>query len=283
MSTNGSEDKTMYYVAGGVAAVAAVVGGYLWFSGDDKEKKNTNKSVKQSSSKKGEVVDANVPAKAFVIVGPSGVGKSTLIRKVRAMFDEKATGFSCSHTTRAPRQNPQTNSEEVDGVDYHFTDHETFQKMVDNNEFLEHATVHGNSYGTSKQAVASIANNNQVCILDIDVQGAQQVYENSRSDSSSNANLPEFVFIFIKAPSSEELERRLRGRKTETEDKIKKRLDGAKREMEFLAYHLEMFNHVITNDDLEKATQKLVSIVAPVMSACGFEMIKQDKEEKKTE
>eukprot|EP00291_Cryptomonas_curvata_P017685 CAMPEP_0172170112 /NCGR_PEP_ID=MMETSP1050-20130122/11083_1 /TAXON_ID=233186 /ORGANISM="Cryptomonas curvata, Strain CCAP979/52" /LENGTH=190 /DNA_ID=CAMNT_0012841251 /DNA_START=35 /DNA_END=604 /DNA_ORIENTATION=- len=151
---------------------------------------------------------------ALVIAGPSGVGKGTLIERLKKEFPN-AFGFSVSHTTRGPRPG------EENGIHYHFSEKAAMEAAIARGEFIEHADVHGNLYGTSKTAVASVAKAGKICILDIDVQGCRLVRK---------AGLPA-RFVFISPPSFEELERRLRGRGTETEDKIVKRLAGAKAEL----------------------------------------------------
>mmetsp|Transcript_34014 Transcript_34014/g.53007 ORF Transcript_34014/g.53007 Transcript_34014/m.53007 type:complete len:184 (+) Transcript_34014:170-721(+) len=156
-----------------------------------------------------------VAAKALIMAGPSGVGKGTLIEKLKKEF-ESSFGFSVSHTTRAPRPG------EENGVHYHFTDVETVQKEIDEGKFLEHANVHGNIYGTSKAAVQKVGKDGKICILDIDVQGCR---------ACRKANL-EGIYVFVEPPSMEELEKRLRGRGTETEEKVLKRLANAKGEID---------------------------------------------------
>ena len=143
----------------------------------------------------------------FVISAPSGAGKSTLCH--RLMEETPGVAFSVSHTTRAPRKG------EVDGVDYHFVSKEQFMHMVEQEEFLEWAEVHGNCYGTSRSAVTAMLENGQDVLLDIDVQGAMQVRD----------VFPESVLIFILPPSLQVLERRLRNRGTDTEETIRLRLE----------------------------------------------------------
>ena len=195
---------------------------------------------------------------ALVVCGPSGVGKGTLIKRLVASSPD-AYGFSCSHTTRAPREGEQVRERgrerweggitlhpvnsmravkthdlatartpthlptlKQDGVHYHFTSRDAFEAAIEAGEFLEHAHVHGNIYGTSTAAVAAVADAGKTCILDIDVQGARAVRA---------AGVPA-VFVFVAPPSLAELEARLRGRGTETEAQIATRLKNAKDEME---------------------------------------------------
>ena len=174
--------------------------------------------------------------------GPSGVGKGTLISMLLEEFGDKV-GFSVSHTTRAPREG------EVDGVHYHFSTVEKMEEMIAAGEFVEYARVHGNIYGTSKASVEAVAKEGKVCVLDIDVQGAKSV-----SEAAIDA-----YFMFILPPNLEELERRLRGRGTESEKAIQKRLFNASSELG--QTHLPFWDAKIVNEDKEqtyKAVRQLV-------------------------
>jgi len=153
---------------------------------------------------------------ACVVTGPSGVGKSTLIKKLMAEFPTKF-GFSVSHTTRDPRPGEQN------GVDYHFVSREEMERDIAAGLFIEHAEVHGNFYGTSIKAVEDVTSKGMVCLLDIDVQGADSVRQSKLAASTS--------FVFFAPPTMAVLEQRLRGRGTETEEKVQKRLNGAVKEM----------------------------------------------------
>jgi len=178
----------------------------------------------------------------IVICGPSGVGKGTLIHK---LFDEfpSVFGFSVSHTTRKPRPG------EKDGVDYHFAEKEAMQKEVDEGKFIEHANVHGNLYGTSFSAVRDVQNQGKCCVLDIDVQGARQV--------RGNKDLNPLV-LFVKPPSMDILEQRLRGRATETEESIQLRLKNARSEIEqFEKDETGLFDDSVVNTELEEAYKNL--------------------------
>jgi guanylate kinase len=152
---------------------------------------------------------------ALVICGPSGVGKGTLIERLKQEYPH-AVGFSVSHTTRGARPG------EEDGVHYHFVTVGQMEADIEAGKFLEYANVHGNFYGTSIAAVESVKKTGKICILDIDVQGARQCRQ---------AQLPG-TYVFVSPPSFEELEQRLRGRGTEAEDKIRKRLANARGEMD---------------------------------------------------
>ena len=182
----------------------------------------------------------------LVLCGPSGVGKSTLIKMLMTEFPN-SFGFSVSHTTRAPR------GQEVDGVDYYFTKKEDMEKEIAEGKFIEHANVHGNIYGTSFESVMRVVNNHKICILDIDVQGVQQVMKSGMKAE----------FVFIKPPTFEELARRLRGRGTDAPEAIELRLKNCQHELE-MAETLG-FTHVIVNNNLEEAYQQLRAIVLPTI------------------
>ncbi|XP_047323196.1 guanylate kinase 1-like isoform X2 [Impatiens glandulifera] len=182
--------------------------------------------------------------KPIVISGPSGVGKGTLISKLMNDFPSMF-GFSVSHTTRAPR------NYESDGVHYHFTDRNTMEQDIKDGKFLEFASVHGNLYGTSIEAVEVVTDEGKRCILDIDVQGARSV----------RASSLEAIFIFICPPSFQELEKRLRERGTETEEQIEKRLLNAKKELE-QGQSTGLFDHVLINDDLDNCYEQLKKLLS---------------------
>lgn len=149
-------------------------------------------------------------------------------------FPNKQLGFSVSHTTRKPRDG------EVDGVHYNFTTVDTIRNEIAEGKFIEYAEVHGNYYGTSVAAVESVQSEGRVCILDIDVQGVQNV--------KKSALVP--YYIFIAPPSMEELEKRLRGRGTEKEEDIQKRLENAATEIDY-GQRAGNFDRVFINADLQ--------------------------------
>ena len=175
----------------------------------------------------------------FVVSGPSGVGKGTVNKRLFEEFGN-AVAFSVSATTRGPREG------EVDGREYFFISRQEFEKRVANNEFLEHAEYAGNCYGTPRDYVLSLLQKGVSVILEIDVQGAMQV----------KRRMPESVSVFILPPSFEELEHRLRGRGTETPEKIEKRLAAAKAEMA----RATEYDYQIVNDDLDAAYARLREI-----------------------
>lgn len=194
------------------------------------------------------------PPQPVVICGPSGVGKGTLIGKLMKDFPEKF-GFSVSHTTRNPRV------KEIDGVHYHFASRSVMAQEIKDGKFLESAEVHGNLYGTSWAAVEAVADAGKICILDIDVQGAQLVRKSALKAT--------YIFIKPPAPEEEELERRLRGRGTETEEQIQKRLRGAKQELE-RAKDTTLFDHILVNANLDQAYEDLKALLglgSPAASA----------------
>jgi guanylate kinase len=178
--------------------------------------------------------------KLFVIAAPSGAGKTTLVRALMARVP--TLRFSISYTTRKPRPNEQH------GRDYFFVDHAEFERMVAAGEFLEHARVFDNYYGTSKARVESMLRNGENVLLEIDWQGAQQI----------RGAMPECQSIFILPPSREALEQRLRGRQTDNDEVIARRLRDSIADMS----HWNEFDYVVVNDEFERATSDLEMIVA---------------------
>jgi guanylate kinase len=175
-----------------------------------------------------------------VIAGPSGVGKGSLITRLLATYPD-AFGFSVSHTTRGPRPG------EVNGQHYHFVAKDDFEAALAERAFVEHALVHTNYYGTSFAAVDRVRSQGKVCILDIDIQGVQNV---KRSPLQCK-------YLFVAPPNFEELERRLRGRNTETEEKIAVRLNNARDELIYGTTEGN-FDTVLVNDDLDATFETLV-------------------------
>ena len=181
----------------------------------------------------------------LVLCGPSGSGKSTVMKKLMAEYGEYF-GFSVSHTTRQPRPG------EEDGKDYHFVTKEQMQELISAGEFIENATFSGNNYGTSKASVEDVLARGKICILDIDVQGVKAVKETDLTP----------LFVFIKPPSLDTLEERLRSRGTETEESLSKRLGAAAAEMEYGEAEGN-FDTIIVNDDLETAYYNLRDFIMP--------------------
>jgi guanylate kinase len=189
---------------------------------------------------------ANAPAapdapagRLFVVAAPSGAGKSSLVGALLAR--ESRLGVSISHTTRAPR------GQERDGVEYHFVDMARFEQMIHAGEFIEHALVHGNRYGTSRAAVQSLLAQGRDVVFEIDWQGALQI----------KALFPHALLIFILPPSWQELERRLRGRGEDEPEVINERLQNARVEVA----QAPRFDFVIINGDFETALGQLADVV----------------------
>ncbi|MGM9661583.1 MAG: guanylate kinase [Oscillospiraceae bacterium] len=177
--------------------------------------------------------------KTFIVSGPSGVGKSTILHK---LFERrKNLYFSVSATTRPPREG------EADGKDYHFISVERFRSLIREDAFLEYAEFVGNFYGTPKRFVEEAMDRGEDVILDIELQGANQVHQ----------KMPEAVRIFILPPSIRELERRLVSRGTETAEKIQGRLIRA--QVEFDSAHT--YDYIVINDDIGHAVDELDAIM----------------------
>lgn len=177
--------------------------------------------------------------KLLVISGPSGAGKSTVVAK--AIEGRTDICFSTSVTTRSPRPG------EVHGREYFFVNFERFREMVENDELLEHAEYVSNRYGTPRSYVEKRLDEGMNVLLDIEVQGARQVRK----------KMPEAILIFIAPPSLVELERRLRGRGTDTERAIEGRLIRARQEYQ----EADFYDYLIVNDDVDKAAAKLNAII----------------------
>ena len=175
----------------------------------------------------------------FVITGPSGAGKGTVLKQVMQSLDQLY--FSVSATTRAPREG------EVDGVHYHFLTKERFEELIANDRFLEYARYAENYYGTPLDPVEEHLEQGHDVILEIELQGALQVKK----------RLPKAVLVFIAPPSFEELESRLRGRGTEAEEVILKRLAIARQECAYM----DEFRYIVVNDEVESAADRLRAIM----------------------
>ncbi|WP_455138373.1 guanylate kinase [Thermophilibacter sp.] len=178
-------------------------------------------------------------ARIFVVSGPSGVGKGTLVSLLRERVS--SLGLTVSVTTRSPRPG------EVDGVSYHFMDDAEFDRLVDEGAFLEWARVHDHRYGTLRSEVERVVGEGRSVVLEIDVQGALNV----------RRVLPEAVLVFIEPPSMGELERRLRARGTEDEAELELRLANARREMALAGE----YDARVVNDDLERACSELEELI----------------------
>src|ERR1700736_925470 len=175
----------------------------------------------------------------FVVAAPSGAGKTSLVKAL--MEREPRIQFSVSYTTRKPRAN------EIPGRDYHFVSAERFQEMIAHHEFLEHAKVFDNCYGTGVRTVQEALSNGEQLLLEIDWQGARQV----------RARLPEACSIFILPPSRGSLEQRLKARSTDSDAVIQRRLEDAAQDLA----HWAEFDSVVINDRFEQALGDLQAIV----------------------
>jgi len=189
----------------------------------------------------------------IVVSAPSGAGKSTLCNRMVDEFPQVSYSVSC--TTRAPR------GEEKDGSHYYFMSKREFKDRVNQGEFLEHAKVHGNYYGTLEDTILYAMEEGSHVILDIDVQGAEQIRSALHRLDPRHPIRRGFLDIFISPPSFEELEKRLRGRETDDEQVIKKRLANAMKEMD----RASEYTHQVINDDLETAYEDLKSIILEAM------------------
>ena len=180
----------------------------------------------------------------YVITGPSGVGKSTIIKRLRKKLP--GIGYSVSHTTRKPRKN------EADGINYHFADRETFEGMIKEKAFVEWAEVYHDLYGTSFASLRSQTDQGLDVVMDLDSQGAKNI-KGSFEDS---------VLIYILPPSLQVLEERLRGRASDDEAEIKARLDKAHKEIEACGD----YDYIIFNEDLNRTIDEVTAII--VSSRC---------------
>lgn len=183
-------------------------------------------------------MSAREPHRLIVLTGPSGAGKSSII--ARLVRDPRVV-FSVSATTRPPRAG------ERDGVDYRFYDEERFAREVEQGLFLEHAIVHGRRYGTPRLPIEAALAAGRYALLDIDVQGAEQL----------RRQRVEGTYILLVPPSLAELRRRLEARGTETREQIERRLSRAEQELA----RRELFDHVVTNDVLERATAEIEHLI----------------------
>ena len=176
----------------------------------------------------------------IVLSGPSGAGKSTVVKKL--MQQRGNIHFSVSYTTRAPR------NEDIDGVTYNFVDRTEFERMIQVNEFLEYAEYSGNYYGTSLKVIEEKQAAGIDVLLDIEVQGAANV----------RAKCPDAILVFTIPPTYAELERRLRGRKTDDEEMIRKRLNRALEEIR----EIPKYDYLVVNDQVDNAVAELDAIMS---------------------
>tara|TARA_B110000263_G_scaffold220279_1_gene208053 strand:+ start:715 stop:1341 length:627 start_codon:yes stop_codon:yes gene_type:complete len=198
-------------------------------------------------------------ANLFIIAAPSGCGKTSLVEAL--IKNTNNLCVSVSHTTRKPRP------EEIDGSNYHFISVHEFQEMIIKNEFIEHAEVFENFYGSSRQLIKNNLKKDIDVILEIDWQGAQQV----------NLNMPSAISIFILPPSKKALLERLRNRAQDNEITIKKRMSDAQNQMR----HFDEFDYLIINHDFNEALANLITITNPSSNASDKQSLLLSKQSNK--
>jgi guanylate kinase len=181
-----------------------------------------------------------IQPKMLIVSAPSGAGKTTIIHQAIKAIPELV--LSVSHTSRPPRKG------EIEGVDYFFLTTEEFRQKIERNEFLEWAEVHGNYYGTSIDEIKKRIQAGKTVVLDIDVQGAQQIRKISELHP---------VYVFIVPPSLEELKRRLEIRETESKESLQRRIKNAEKEMTYK----DSYDFLIVNDQLDKAVKEFIDIL----------------------
>ena len=186
-----------------------------------------------------DVADKRTTGFLLVISAGSGTGKSTVCQQI--LQQHPKISLSISYTTRSPRGN------EVDGIHYHFVNRETFQEMINKGDLLEWAEIHGNFYGTGRRVTTNILEQNKDLLLDIDVQGARSIKEAFPSQA---------ILIFLLPPSWEAMKERLKGRGTEDESKIQRRLQTALTELPVA----QAFDYLVINDQLQQAVDTIMAI-----------------------
>ncbi|ORC90564.1 guanylate kinase [Trypanosoma theileri] len=187
-----------------------------------------------------------LPLDAIAVCGPSGVGKGTLLGRLMKAFPDRF-GYSVSHTTRAPREGEQH------GREYFFVDRPTVETLQKENAFLEVCEVHGNLYGTTLNAVKAVRDTGKVCIIEIDVNGAQKLRQNGEQLN--------VLYLFITAPSMEHLRGRIQKRGADNEEVLQRRLRTAEAELRFLEESPDFFSRTFVNDDLEATYEDLVRVL----------------------
>lgn len=186
---------------------------------------------------------------ALIVAGPSGVGKGTLIAMLMKAYPD-AFAFSVSHTSRPPRKG------EKDGVNYNFSDVPTMKQMIERGEFIEHAEVCGKYYGMSFESVEAVRLSGKICLLDIDLHGCRMCRAAGLRGK----------YLFLLAPSMEELERRLRGRGTEDTATLQRCLASAASEIDALE-ETGLFDHSVVNDNVEACYKQIVGLLQPTIDS----------------
>lgn len=181
----------------------------------------------------------------IVLSGPSGVGKGTVRKAIIAKRKIRFT-YSISMTTRAPR------NKEVDGKDYYFVSHEEFDRNIELGNFLEYTSFVGNKYGTPKDKVDALRDQGKNVFLEIEINGATQVLNRLKQENDNRV-----ISFFLKPPSLQDLENRIRKRRSETEDVIRERLNKGAAEMEMT----DAYDHVILNDEIDRAAEEIISLI----------------------
>ncbi|VDN59000.1 unnamed protein product [Dracunculus medinensis] len=189
----------------------------------------------------------------IILSGPSGGGKSTILKKAMENYPDRFAFSSVLDTTRAPRIGEQN------GIHYWFIDKASFEKMIANEEFIEYAVFSGNFYGTSKKAIEAVQKTGRICVLDVELNGVKNIRK-----FGLNAK-----YILIRAPDLQIIEDRLRQRKTETEETLQKRLNQAKEDLDAVCAQPDLFDFIIVNDDLQRAYEEFVDIIKEELEQFG--------------
>jgi len=223
-----------------ILSIGLVTAGMLWLFSKSQIAKKLKSRVKWKPEwRKSQIWQKTILP--TVITGPSGVGKGTLLKRLKEEFE--SFDVAVSHTTRDSRPG------ERNGVSYHFVGRDVFKAMIKNNGFIEHAEFGGNMYGTSVKAVQDVAMNGKICLLEIDVQGAKSIKELGIE--------AKFIFITTSGDKLSVLKHRLCNRGSESKDSIDKRLLTAEKELKFLEENQEFFDFILINDELEEAYNQL--------------------------
>lgn len=184
--------------------------------------------------------------RVLVFCGPSGVGKSTILKRLFEIYPDDYS-YSVSHTTRPPRKG------EIHGKHYHFVEKEEMEKAIANKDFVETTQYSGNLYGTSKESIINATGEGKICILELDLKGAKSFKENKEFD---------VVFVFVTPPNHDTLKERLQKRKSETEEQIQNRLEIAMTEIEFVEKNPTFFDYILENTVVDESVNELDSFTS---------------------